>query len=216
MSIQMEEIEVIINDLVDIKINEMLKVDFVRYRFPNGRLNYEIESLNEAISNYNDDIKILYLERLKMKIIDLGILIYDHTPIDYPNITQDFLECIDKYLLDWKLNNTQTRILKNPCPEMFVDCKSYHLFNDYILKANKSKFLREASFIYRIMSEYEKPSLIHAHIKPGMFKNWFNKKYPKLDYLSEVKTYSESSTTERKIRYKELKDIIFKQYSTQE
>ena len=214
MSIQMEEIEVIINDLIDIKINEMLKVDFVRYRFPNGRLNYEIESLNEAISNYNDDIKILYLERLKMKIINLGILIYDHTPIDYPNITQDFLECIDKYLLDWKLNKTQTRILENPYPEMFVDYKSYRLFNDYILKANKSKFLREASFIYRIMSEYEKPPLIHGHIKPGMFKDWFNEKYPELDYLSEVKTYSESSTTERKTRYKELKDSIFKQYST--
>lgn len=116
---------------------------------------------------------------------------------------KDFLRSQKEELLFQKYNT-----IKNTHPEIFKN-NGYLVFEQFIKYANKDAWLRECSFIYRIMHEMEEPPLIHSHIKPGMFKIWINETYLDEEPLTEIKTYDVAHSKEREMRYNLAKNILF-------
>lgn len=234
-------IDSIIDDLIEIKIKELTKFKYDAEYTKNGfdRTHQIIKSIEKEIAdlNFNEEQRVLYLSRLMNEIVTKDLILYhqsinEYIPVD---VTSDVLKWADRYLLAWELKQTlkldnqeenneipilnnenkpeETR-LENPHPEIFKSLEAYHIFDEFLKDGNPENYLRDCSFIYRMMCEQEKPSLIHEHIKPGAFRVWINSNRTDVDggINSQLKTFEHS--TDRENRYNRIKTNIFKQHST--
>lgn len=97
---------------------------------------------------------------------------------------------------------------------IFKTPESLKLFSEFMEDGNKNKYLADCSFIYRMMHDREKPTLIHEHIKPGDFKTWLNETFPDNEPLTAgLKTWNNLGTDYREKRYNQLKTIVFHKQS---
>lgn len=107
----MSELESIINEQVDAKVNELATWKQVRYE--GGRLYYECTRIINEISDYNTSIQISYLENLYKR----QFIIQDHWPGSAPDITQDLKNWIKTRISRLKImmldGKNQKEILSN-------------------------------------------------------------------------------------------------------
>jgi hypothetical protein len=225
----------------DYLLKEWKKIDFGRFIgsmiktientfILEGRMKFTIEIRNKYQTTINSNIS------LNEKIISLSNLVKNYIQFYGTKQFDDdvLFNDIESELNHLKEVQTQKMLTKdvqvahvtkkelsefepkNPYPEMFQKIESWELFKHYISEANQSEIIREAGFIYRMMREQEKPPLIHNHIKPGMFRNWFNSHLEELnaEYLSETKTWDYCIANHREKRYNRLKNRFFKSNST--
>lgn len=147
------------------------------------------------------DVKALILDRIS--------LVGDRNIRDYPNVKQTLKELkilstyVDAEIAAFKPQTNHN--LETFHPEIFKE-KGFLIFDEFV-KSGKFWF-SDCSYAYRRMREYDKPRLIHDHIKPGMFLAWVNENYPeKDDLLKEVKPISEVKTDARARRYDLVKRL---------
>ncbi|MBN2821069.1 MAG: hypothetical protein JXP36_19005 [Bacteroidales bacterium] len=86
----------------------------------------------------------------------------------------------------------------------------YLIFDEFVKDGNSWQY--DCSYAYRIMHDKEHNlSLIHDHIKPGMFIKWVNENYPDKDSLEEIKTLNVVKTQNREKLFNSAKNNIIKQ-----
>lgn len=87
---------------------------------------------------------------------------------------------------------------------IFLDYKSYLLFHTIAQNTTSHPLI---SFVYRKMSEREKPNLIK--VRPTLFMEWFDQQNYPLGQLDKPKTYIQSEKCNREDFYIIIKSLIF-------
>lgn len=160
MEISNEEKE-IINNLVKVKVKELSKFKKVRYGFNDElvtRVSFESLKIINDIDNYSYDFIITYLLCLKNSIIDNQIAIIDFLPNDIPNVTQDFINWIDKVVNTIKLEiiqNTNIEKTQNKHPAIFED-GAFDNFNKWIGLPHNERHDQKISFIFQKLKKENK------------------------------------------------------------
>lgn len=148
------------------------------------------------------------LNQVKAVILNRISLVGDRNIKNYPEVKQTLKEL--KILLQYA--DAEITAFK---PQTIDNIEALHLgiFNeigflifDEFVKGGKS-WCYDCSYAYRRMREYDKPRLIHDHIKPGTFQIWVNDNYPDKEILTEIKTIGKVETPERKNRYDLVKRL---------
>ena len=214
----MEDWEVFINEMIEDKIKQL--GTWRKTQWQGGRVYCESQMIKNEISKFDVNTQIYYLEKLKLRLKERNTTIQDNLAHSAPIITGEFLSWLTKHLNILKINRqlssqTESNNDENPHPELFVSFKAWKVFETFVKESESSKFVREFSFIYRMMKEREEPSLIHSHVTPSMYKEWFNSNMKDFEPLTEIKTFNDSETknNDRKKRYKKIRDIYFKSNS---
>jgi hypothetical protein len=100
----MEKIKELINQKVDRKIKDLATWRNVRYQ-NDSRLFVETENLEIELSEFEPDIKIYFLNRLKEQIEQREITIQGNLPGSAPDITKQFIDWIETVLIDLKIKS---------------------------------------------------------------------------------------------------------------
>jgi len=98
---QNKELKELIKSQVKSKVSELSTWKNVRWE--GGRLFYETQRILNEISDYNIDIKILYLETL----LNEKFMIQDNWPHEAPDITQDLKNWLAKTISGLKIKNLE-------------------------------------------------------------------------------------------------------------
>lgn len=190
----------LIKQLVSIKISELSTFKKVRYALTENniitRSSYEsIKITNYLNKNYNKEFIYNYLSILKKEINDKKIDIIDNSPIGPKNVTDDFLNWIEKQLIEIELKETN---IKNPFPKIFIDYKGYLIFEKY-LKDHIVTPYKDLSFLFqKLNSENRLTRIKHMEFAEFMLENKFIKEKEFL-IISDKKGFDKKSESEQRL-----------------
>ncbi len=202
-------------------ISEMKKVDQnEKARIEGNRLFYENRE-NEILSFHKKIVEAKTLNELTevRKLIKNRISALNHKACEkFPDLNntlsrlKDLLQIADEEIKEGTIEQLQQEP-ETPAPwhhPIFKTPESLQLFEKFIAEEN-DHYPTDCSFIYRMMHDREKPTLIHEHIKPGMFTKWHNDTYKENEPLPDgLKTWVTMGTKNRKKTYSRLKKELRK------
>jgi hypothetical protein len=167
-----------------------------------------------------DMLKKIYIERcdkipddidlmLPKKIVDDTDKMLAKTHPNLAGYLNYALKIITDKMDDFREASEPTELQQeeNLHPEIFKG-KGFLVFGEFI--KNSTSWQYDCSYAYRVMHDH-KPSLIHDHIKPGMFKTWVNENYPEKEMLEEIKTLNVVQIDNRDNTFNKAKKTFIKQ-----
>ncbi len=203
-------------------------------RLFNDGKDYNLGLVSKGISAFDNETDFNYVNNCKLTLNGLIMEVSENCSIyknlDFTNIvmrninsytdsTLDFHfhknnEVISSVQVEFALSNNKERETdKNWHPEIFKKEDYFRIFINFIKESDDKKYIREYSFIYRVMS-FEQDGFIYDHIKPGNYKTWFENNFSDLESPTEIKTYDVCKTNERLNRYQRIKKDVLNPNST--
>ncbi len=149
----------LVKKLVAIKIKELNTFNKVRYGIGDKqvtRVSYEGNQIANDLNDYNINFIHAYLEILKKEIKNNDIKIIDNLPFETPDVTNDFLNWIDKQLINIQLKeNTKQKVSnENLHPKIFEN-GAFDIFVKWVNKSNDEQ-IKSISFIFQKLKKENK------------------------------------------------------------
>ncbi len=194
----------LIKRFVKIKVEELNKFNQVRYAINYEentvtRVSYEKFKINEFLNdnNFDKEMTLCYLNKLKISIKKEDIHIYDNLPSSTPDVTDDFLSWIEEAIAGIELKGMNDI---NKHPEVFNDGKYFKYFEQYVGKHIIETFVDFSYLFQKMLNEGFIKRISHKE-----FYNWLYKykyideiTYNEIDSKGQFRSLSKSESKQRK------------------